>query len=275
MALVTMLSHIKIETSFQDGAGAAYRYLHKNGLGPLDSSTPANMVGRPGQDVLMPSADPTGSALTSQANVDVDRQANRAQTTLDCFSALAQWLAPYPGRKSVYWLSGGFPLQGRPFGVAGYDADTKGGHPIPMQQKTDKELESARVAIYPVDTRGVAATNADGVTNADSTYSGPVGTVTAMDNDLAAGRRQEMLEIAKATGGTAQFNNNIAQALSNDFNRANTYYTIAYTPPDKEWKGAYHRIQMSVDKPDAQLVYRQGYYAGSAGDSIEAHAGTI
>jgi VWFA-related protein len=267
VALVTMLSHIKIETSFQDGAGAAYRYLHKNGLGTLDSSTPANIVGRPGQDVLMPSADPTGSALTSQANVDVDRQAYRAQTTLDCFSALAQWLAPYPGRKNVYWLSGGFPLQGRPFGVAGFDADTKGGHPIPMQQKTDKELESARVAIYPVDTRGVAPPNADGFTNADSTYSGGVAIVTAMDNTLSAARRQEMLEIAKATGGTAQFNNDITTALSNDFNQANTYYTVSYTPPDKEWKGAYHRIQISGDQPDTQLVYRQGYYAGGAATS--------
>ena len=40
VALVTMSSHIKVETSFQDGAGEAYRYLRKNGLGPVDSSTP-------------------------------------------------------------------------------------------------------------------------------------------------------------------------------------------------------------------------------------------
>jgi hypothetical protein len=212
----------------------------------------------------MPSADIGGTAIPHQANIDVDRQADHAQNTLDCFSVLARWLAPYPGRKNVYWLSGGFPLQGRPFAVAGYYADTKGGHPIPMQQKTDKELQNARVAIYPVDARGVAAPNADGVTNADSTYSGNVAPVTAIDNDLVAARRQEMMEIAKATGGTAQFNNNISAALSDDFNQANTYYTISYTPPDKEWKGAYHRIQVSVDKPGAQLVYREGYYARSA-----------
>jgi VWFA-related protein len=265
VALVTMLSHIKVETSFQDGAGAVYRYLRKNGLGPVDASTPADMIG--GQDVLMPSADIEGTTIVNQANVDVDRQANRAQTTMDCFSALAQWLAPYPGKKNVYWLSGGFPLQGQPFGVAGYSLNTaeiKEGHPIPMQQKTDKELESARVAIYPVDSRGVAAPDVPGVTTADSTYGGSVAVLTAKDDDLLAARRSEMLEIAKATGGTARFSNNIAGALRDDFNLANSYYTVAYTPSDKEWQGAYHRIQVSVDKPEAQLVFREGYYARSA-----------
>jgi VWFA-related protein len=269
VALVTMSSHIKIDSSFQDGAGEAYRYLRKNGLGPADSSTPANIVER--QEPDMPSADLAGTVVPHQANTDVDRQANRGQTTMDCFSALAQWLAPYPGRKNVYWLSGGFPLQGRPFGVAGYilngpvlGADAKGGHPIPMQQKTDKELEAARVAIYPVDARGVPAPDIAGVTSADTTYTANVAIASAMDADLSAARRQEMLEIAKATGGKAQFNNNITQALRDDFNQAKTYYTVAYTPPDKGWQGAYHRIQVSVDKPEAQLVYREGYYARSA-----------
>jgi hypothetical protein len=91
-----------------------------------------------------------------------------------------------------------------------------------------------------------------------------VGIVSGMDADLSAARRQEMLEIARATGGTAKFNNNISQALRDDFNQANAYYTVAYPPPDKEWQGAYHRVQISVDKPDAQLVYREGYYARSA-----------
>jgi len=264
VALVTMLSHIKIESSFEDGAGAAYGYLHKNGLGPVDGSVPANLLER--GEPEMPLADPNFSG-----NNDVDREAYRAQTTLDCFSALARWLAPYPGRKNVYWLSGGFPLEGKPFGVMGYDTnhpglgpETKGGHPIPMQEKTDKELETARVAIYPVDARGVAPAEYAGITTADTEYSGNVGIVTGKADDLAVARRSEMLEIAQATGGTAQFNNNISMALRNDFNQANIYYTISYTPPDKEWKGAYHRIQLSVDQHGSKLVYREGYYARSA-----------
>jgi VWFA-related protein len=269
VALVTMSSHIKIETLFQDGAGAAYRYLRKHGLGPVDSTPPANNLDR--QDPLMPSADIEGTAVANQANVDVDRQANRAQTTLDCFSALAQWLAPYPGKKNVYWLSAGFPLQGQPFGVDTYNSgspglgrDTKGGHPIPMQQQTDKQLQSARVTIYPVDARGVAASNVEGVTSADTTFTANVAIARGKDEDLSTARRSEMLEIAKATGGVAQFNNDIPKVLRDDFNQADSYYTIAYTPPDKEWKGTYHRIQISTDTSGAQLVHREGYYAKDA-----------
>jgi len=154
VALVTMSSHIKIETSFRDGAGAAYRYLRKHGLGPVDPSTPANMVDR--QDPLMPSADIAGTVVANQANVDVDRQANRAQTTLECFSALAQWLAPYPGKKNVYWLSGGFPLQGQPFGVAGYDPDSPGlGPDVNFQQEAqDSFLTNIDFAILEYDAKG-------------------------------------------------------------------------------------------------------------------------
>jgi hypothetical protein len=40
----------------------------------------------------------------------------------------------------------------------------------------------------------------------------------------------------------------------------------AFVPLSKiaSWKGEYHHIQVSVDKPETQLVYREGYYARSA-----------
>jgi hypothetical protein len=38
---------------------------------------------------------------------------------------------------------------------------------------------------------------------------------------------------------------------------------VSYTPSDKDWKGAYHRIQLAVDRPETKLVYREGYYAQS------------
>jgi hypothetical protein len=133
-----------------------------------------------------------------------------------------------------------------------------------MQQQTDKALQSARIAIYPVDVRGVAATDVDGVTTADTEFKANIAIALAKDNDLAGARRQEMLEIAKATGGVAQFNNDIPGVLRDEFARAGAFYAIAYTPPDKEWKGAYHRIQLAIDRPDVQPNYREGYYAKDA-----------
>ena len=117
---------------------------------------------------------PNATMQANQARTDIERQGQHAQKTLDGFSTLAKWLSGYPGRKNVYWLSGGFPLQGQPFGVLGYTQMTptgpgnQGGQTSPMQEDTDKELQSARVAIYPIDARGVAPPTIEGVTTADT-----------------------------------------------------------------------------------------------------------
>jgi hypothetical protein len=70
-----------------------------------------------------------------------------------------------------------------------------------------------------------------------------------------------MLDIAKSTGGVATFNNDIAKTLRNEFARSESYYTISYTLANTEWKGGYRRIQLNLDEPGNQLIYREGYYA--------------
>ena len=82
-----------------------------------------------------------------------------------------------------------------------------------------------------------------------------------MEDQLSAAQKSEMLEIAKATGGVATFNNDIAKTLKNEFDRSESYYTISYTPANTEWNGGYRRIQLSLDEQGNQLIYRQGYYA--------------
>jgi len=70
-----------------------------------------------------------------------------------------------------------------------------------------------------------------------------------------------MLEIAHATGGVARFSNDIAKSLVQAFHQGESYYTISYTPQDAAWDGRYHRFKLSLNRPDAQMIYRQGYYA--------------
>ncbi len=137
-----------------------------------------------------------------------------------------------------------------------------------MQEDTDKALQSARVAIYPVDARGVAGPSVDGLTTADTqgdflsigkTGDKPID--FKKDDQLTTAQKSEMLELARATGGVATFNNDIAKTLRNEFARSESYYTISYTPANTDWDGKYRRIQLSLDEPDTQLIYRQGYYA--------------
>ncbi|HTF71036.1 MAG TPA: VWA domain-containing protein [Edaphobacter sp.] len=151
VALVSMAGDIKVLSSFTDGQAGLARAL-KKGLGPLQVGVPANIVER---GEIWEAINPDTATLQNKANIDVQRQIERARVTLDDFASIAKWLKVYPGRKNVYWLSSGFPLEGKPFGVLGYNQlnptgpGTLGGQRLPMQDKTDKELEAARVAIYP------------------------------------------------------------------------------------------------------------------------------
>jgi VWFA-related protein len=267
VALAVMSSQMKVVVPFADGAGAVARYLDKNSLPPVGSLEPPNIRFR-GETDQSGSGNPESEAVHAQtqtltARTDIERQGQHAQKTLDNFSVLAKLLINLPGRKNVYWLSGGFPLQGQAFDTQGIGLANTHGQMMPMQATTDKELETARVAIYPIDAQGVAPPDYEGLTSADT--SGPAGgsplTGVAMKDQLSAAQTTEMLEIAKATGGVATFNNDIAKTLRHEFDRSESYYTISYTPAKTDWNGAYRRIQLSLNEPGTQLIYREGYYA--------------
>ena len=227
VAVVSMADGIKVLSSFTDGQAGLTRALQRS-LGPADVGGPANIVER---NEIQESIDIVYSdSLQHKANVDVERQAQRAQMTLDDFASIARWLNAYPGKKNVFWLSSGFPIEGQAFGEKGYGElhpfgpGTQGGQKLPTQDETDRQLETARVAIYPLDVRGVAFPDVARETTADTggnslgiAGEGPPN--AAIDDNLKAGQRSEMLEIAHATGGVARFNNDLSTSLLQAFAR--------------------------------------------------------
>jgi VWFA-related protein len=238
-------------SSFSDGQAGLVRAL-KKGLGPISIGGPANIVER-GEIAESIDTDHPES-LQHKADVDVERQAQRGQMTLDDFESIAKWLKAYTGKKNVFWLSSGFPIEGRPFGSIGYDssAGTFGRQRLPMQDKTDKELETARVAIYPIDVLGVVIADIDGETTADSSSDCEKCQIVNVekDSDLKIGQQSEMLEIAHATGGVARFNNDLAKSLLQGFRQGESYYTLSYSPQDESWDGGYQRLKLALERPD-------------------------
>ena len=89
------------------------------------------------------------------------------QLTLEAFTQLAHALAVVPGRKNLIWLSAGFP----------FDVSSN----IPELRKIAALLSATRIAVYPVDVRGVVnvggrCTNRRrGTLRADSTLRDPLG----------------------------------------------------------------------------------------------------
>lgn len=159
-------------------------------------------------------------------------------TDLATLDQLAQTLAPLPGRKNVLWLSAGSPrllLSGDPFRLDEQDsADAR---------RVDDELEAARIAIYPIDARGL--------------FGVPPGSAAAL-----ASQQGSFLQVAEATGGEATLNSNgIAAAASHILATSGSFYTLTFSPRNLRFDNRWHTLRVTLDRPGLHLSYRRGYFA--------------
>ncbi len=145
---------------------------------------------------------------------------------------IADSFGDLPGRKNILWFTGGSSLFLREDATEVRDYD--------RWRRIYDELEASRIAIFPVDARGL--------TNSSS------GRETS--------QHFLMNEVANATGGQAFYNTNGLQQVATHFTTASgDFYTLTYSPrgyrEDKKW----HKVQISVDGDHYTLGYRHGYFA--------------
>jgi hypothetical protein len=79
-----------------------------------------------------------------------------------------------------------------------------------------------------------------------------------------------MDRIAKETGGEAFYNNNslgavLTQAIAN----GSSYYTIGYTPEDRNYNGALRQIAVQTVGGHHDLEYRHAYFADNPADIVK------
>lgn len=156
---------------------------------------------------------------------------------IDTLNQIAGYLGQLPGRKNVLWFSGGSTLYLRE------DADL---YDDPQQWRVlYDELEQERIAVYPIDARGL------------TTYAG---------RGMWA-QHAEMNETAIATGGQAFYNNNgLKEATGHLLSSDGSFYTLTYTPHDFHFDNKWHKVQVKLNVEGYQLSYRRGYFAdGSPG----------
>jgi hypothetical protein len=107
---------------------------------------------------------------------------------------------------------------------------------------------SARVTVYPVDSRGLAASAGQVDFN---------GWSLNLTKDKAS-----IEDVAEATGGKAYFNRNDLDAEIGEAIASGTdYYSLSYVPPLSKSDGKHHSINVKVDRPGVHLLYREGYVA--------------
>jgi VWFA-related protein len=210
-----------------------------------------------------------------EAQTTADQNQIRIQTTITAFNALARYLSVIPGRKNLIWFSGAFPITflpdagvGNPMlAVAGLEDDFR---------NTSILLANGRVAVYPIDARGLetlpekATTQIFGTVHSANdqvrdTHQGGVGTA---DKDFLTGNAQEHLTmeaVAHDTGG-ATFNNNngLTGAVANIIANGSDFYTISYAPSNTtetpDFRGIEVNLAGDAVNRKLSLSYRRGYY---------------
>jgi VWFA-related protein len=193
----------------------------------------------------------------------------RQQYTLDAFNALAHYLANFPGRKNLIWFSGAFPLQVHPDTTLPNPFAVMVGNNVEFRQTMDL-LTFAQTAVYPVDARGLMPQPMFEASNSGSYKY--VRHPQDFADDAAEFSQNEtdehltMEQIAADTGGRAFYNTNgLSDAVAKALEAGANYYTLAYTPTDRNWNGAYRNIHVQLNGALAaegyKLGYRRGYYA--------------
>ena len=146
-------------------------------------------------------------------------------------------LSQLPGRKNVLWFSGGSTSFLMPDAIPVQDA---------AWRKLYDELDQERIAIYPIDARGLF-----------------VDTTAQM---VVAKQHLVMSDVGQATGGQAFFNNNGLEEITDHILESDgSFYTLTYSPDSLRFDNKWHKVRVEVDGAPHQLSYRRGYYAdGSA-----------
>jgi VWFA-related protein len=191
---------------------------------------------------------------------------NRVETTIKAFKQLARATSAYPGRKNLIWVSGAFPLTLTPQSQSGRGFSSSPRTYGPELEEISHLLAANKVAVYPVDIRGLFG----GVP--DATVSGPIFMphprrfydVSYYDSEFSEimGPQESMRAIASLTGGQAYFNkNDLGGAVGRAVELGSSYYTISYAPTNKTWDGRFRNIGVKLEQRNLSLAYRRGYYA--------------
>jgi VWFA-related protein len=151
---------------------------------------------------------------------------------IDTLHQISSYLSRLPGRKNVLWFSGGSTAFLRPDGAVFQDQAA-------LREVYD-ELERERIAVYPIDARGL----------------------TVHDGREMTGQHGLMEDAAQATGGRALYNNNgLSQFASHLVETSGSFYTLTYSPLNFHFDDKWHKVRIKVDRSSYQLSYRQGYFA--------------
>ena len=182
-------------------------------------------------------------AMTTQAQA-----AHYNDNTLYGLEKLVQSAKNLPGRKLLFFLSGGFLIENR-----------RGNSFAKLRDITNAAAKNG-VIIYSMDTRGLVASLKDA--SMEQPFD-PHGTLTRSTHGELHATQDGMNALAVDTGGKAIFNtNDLKKGLAPALNETSTYYLLAWKPDAEAQKNKkFRNLEVKlIDRPDLTVRVRKGFF---------------
>jgi VWFA-related protein len=282
MAIFALETKLRLVQGFTGDSATLLAAVESQTTGTLVKTTTVsrtsqdNAYERENLDVMkgmVPTVHPTEADVNTPAiqgarEAQEDRGSNQSEqrlgTTSEALQVLARYLANIPGRKNLIWFASSFPRDLFP----GSDdkGSLKGGKETSKLKETADLLAVSQVAIYPVAARGVETQTWN---DASSQYR-LTNDESQKDDNSHVANFAAMSALASETGGEViAGTNDMSKALARAMQNGSHYYTLSYTPTNKNFDGKFRRIEVKLAEGRYTLAYRRGYYAF---DSVVARA---
>lgn len=233
-----------------------------------DEASSGSRSGPRGTSASQRAAQLEANAEAEYASYQLDR---RVEITLDALAEIGRFLSGVPGRKNLLWFSGSFPGTIFPDpdkspAVLAPDSllrDDAARNYIGRMREATNLLNTAEVAIYPIDARGLqtnAKLSASGDTQPGTVPNG----LKASQSFFSASASEfaTMDEMSEQTGGRAFYNTNgLKEALEKASDDGSSYYSLVYAPTDSKFDGKLRRISVHLANGHYHLAYRRSYFA--------------
>lgn len=228
-------------------------------LNQLASAVPDNQT----VDLLMGFIQQGAEASAAQY-----QQEAAAATTLAALSYLANEYAGITGKKSLVWVTGGFPF------IIDDPSTLPSPTLGPVYEATMKRLTDANIAVYPVDARGLVTNNIIQVRSANGlgTSFRPVarglrlnGASIDPEGMYEQEVRQTFDEIAQMTGGRVfASRNDLTTGFAQVDKDSSSYYVLGYYLDQKNSHAGWRKLKVKTKVPDVKLLYRGGFFVANA-----------
>jgi VWFA-related protein len=241
VALVSMSTSLSMDQDFTSDKTALLkalgRYNGTEGTGFANGNEGGNSGG-------------TADDASSFTADDSEYNALNTDRELYAIRAIARSLERVEQRKSLLYFSGGLTRQGIE-------------NQASMRAATNEAVK-ANMAIYSVDSRGLEALPPVGNASKGSLRGTAAYGGGAMQANLDAnfGSQEVLATLSSDTGGKAFFDSNdFAPAFQQVQHDTEAYYIIGFRSTNTARDGSYRHLTVKLNRGDAKLEYRPGYYA--------------